>query len=130
MAAICSSAVVKSISGNMAWISLSDMPLSSRDWICAVSYTHLDADAVVGVCVVVGVRPPAFGDGRGIDGHVFAVGPVSYTHLHGVLSRGDAAIGRHTLAARGGRVGFELPDLHRLLPVSYTHLDVYKRQQL
>ena len=34
MAAICSSAVVKSISGNMAWISLSDMPLSSRDWIC------------------------------------------------------------------------------------------------
>ena len=34
---------------------------------------------------------------------------------HGVLSRGDAAIGRHTLAARGGRVGFDLPDLHRLL---------------
>ena len=34
MDAICSSAVEKSISGNIACTSASDMPLSSRDWIC------------------------------------------------------------------------------------------------
>ena len=64
---------------------------SSRGNGCLCLERGTDADAVVGVCVVVGVRPPAFGDGRGIDGHVFAVGQAHDVARPVLRAQSDAA---------------------------------------
>ena len=79
---------------------------------------HLPESGPVALCAgvrFIGVHARVFPAGLALDiGAVVADLPGEGMQ-HGVLSRGDAAIGRHTLAARGGRVGFDLPDLHRLL---------------
>lgn len=37
------------------------------------------ANPVIGIAVVVGVRPPALGNGYGADGHILPVGQVQHT---------------------------------------------------
>ena len=58
-----------------------------------------------------------------------SVGPVSYTHLH----EGGVQPGAHDDARNGddlGELARRQTHAHRTEPVSYTHLDVYKRQSL
>ena len=55
---------------------------------------------------------------------------VSYTHLAGTLCADDARAGRHRRLLQGGRRLPRAADEHSAQPVSYTHLDVYKRQDV
>ena len=58
------------------------------------------------------------------------IAPVSYTHLTGGINIEDCYINRQVRYGHWKDVGIlmEGPAVDNLTPVSYTHLDVYKRQ--
>ena len=64
------------------------------------------------------------------------LGPVSYTHLHNLSFRRDVFINLYDFTVLYQNIGQLVQSTARidnpasLNPVSYTHLDVYKRQDL
>jgi len=59
---------------------------------------------------------------------VLEIPPVSYTHLPDALAGAARADGKGK--SRGADVVRHIENAHRVVPVSYTHLDVYKRQMM
>ena len=119
------------------------LKLKPDDAVEAVSYTHLDVYKRQRLRLFlsdVGYAKAQASEKRGeikirkhaavIEGHI----PVSYTHLHlltGFIGTPFACLtlsenGRHDLA---GRLLLQEDDPSWLYSVSYTHLDVYKRQK-